>query len=50
MRCAFGAQTAKLVPGTPSIVAQLRAEFFVNFPLVALAEQKQIRFAQRGQK
>ena len=30
--------------------AQLRAEFFVNAPLVAFAEQKQIRFAQRRQK
>ena len=30
--------------------AQLRAELFVNFPLVALAEQKQIRFAERRQK
>ena len=30
--------------------AQLRAELVVNFPLVAFAEQKQIRFAQRRQK
>ncbi len=29
---------------------QLRAELVVNFPLVALAEQIQIRLAQRGQK
>ena len=30
--------------------AQLRAELLVNFPLVALAEEEQIRFAQRRQK
>ena len=30
--------------------AQLRAELLENFPLVALAEQEQIRFAQRRQK
>ena len=30
--------------------AELRAELVVNFPLVALAEEKQIRFAERGQK
>ena len=30
--------------------AQLRAELLVNFPFVALAEQKQIRFAERRQK
>ena len=30
--------------------AKLRAELVVNFPLVALAKEKQIRFAQRRQK
>ena len=30
--------------------AQLRAEFFVNTAFIALAEQIQIRFAQRRQK
>jgi len=36
--------------GHPVNHAQLRAEFFVNTAFIALAEQIQIRFAQRRQK
>ena len=49
-RRAFGAQTAKLTPATPSIVADVRAELLPEPPVRSLVEEVQVDVAERRQE
>ena len=44
---AAGAHTANAVPGTPSVLADVRAEHVVELLVAALADQVQVELADR---